>query len=219
VLYNPILNLLLPDASHIAVNLLFAGAVGWFAVRAGATADNLGLRPAMLGRGLAVGAIVVAAIGLAIAVVVALPATREFFADDRFRGVGAGEMIYEAALRIPLGTVAVEELAFRGALVGLLLRRWGVWQAATGAALLFGLWHAIPALDSIETNPAGDLAESGLAVAGGVVITVILTGLVGYGFTWLRFRGNSLVTPILAHVATNSFAYIAGWLVVSRGWA
>jgi len=40
---------------------------------------------------------------------------------------------------------------------------------------------------------------------------------VGYAFSWLRFVGNSLVSPILMHIATNSFGYLAGWLVVRWG--
>jgi membrane protease YdiL (CAAX protease family) len=219
ILYNPALNLLLPEAIHIVANLGFALLVVVLARKAGATLDNLGLRGDMVGRGLTIGVVVLAAIGAGIFLLTALPATREFFADDRFLGVGAREMVFEAAFRIPFGTVAFEELLFRGVVLGLLLRRWPIWAAATIAALLFGFWHVIPAFDAIDTNPAGDLIEGPIALAGSVLGTVAFTGLVGYGFTWLRFGGNSLLTPILAHIATNSFGYIAGWLVVSQGWA
>jgi membrane protease YdiL (CAAX protease family) len=127
-------------------------------------------------------------------------------------------MAYEVAVRIPLGTVAFEELLFRGVVLGLLLRRRPIWLAASISAVLFGLWHVIPAFDAINTNPAGDLVEGPIAVAASVLGTVGFTGLVGYGFIWLRFRGNSLLTPILAHIATNSLGFVAGWLVVSRSW-
>jgi membrane protease YdiL (CAAX protease family) len=219
VLYNPVLNLLLPESTHIVANLGFAVLVAVVARKGGATRDNLGLRRDMVGRGLAVGAVVLAAIGVGVVILTAVPATREFFADDRFVAVSPWEMVYEAAVRIPLGTAAVEELLFRGVLLGLLLRRRPVWAAATIAAVLFGFWHVIPAFDAINTNPAGDLVEGPLALAGSVLGTVAFTGLVAFGFTWLRFRGNSLLTPILAHVATNSFGYVAGWLVVSQGWS
>ena len=219
VLYNPLLNLLLPDAVHVVTNLALTALIGGLAWKAGATLDNLGLRADMLGRGLVVGAVFVIAIAAGVVVVTALPATREFFADDRFIGVGAGEMLYEAAVRIPFGTVLAEEFVFRGVILALLLRRSKVWIAATAAALLFGLWHVIPALDAIETNPAGDLVTGVWGVLGSVAGTVLFTALVGLGFTWLRFRGNSLITPVLAHIATNSFGYVAGWLVVTRAWA
>lgn len=217
-LYNPTVNLLLPDASHVPANLAVAGLLVWMAWKAGATLDNLGLRADMAGRGLLVGGIVAGVVAAGVVVTTAVPQTREFFADDRFIGVGTAEMMYEVLIRIPLGTVAAEELLFRGVVVGLLLRRWPLWVAATAAAVLFGLWHVIPVFDSIDTNPAGDLVSGPWAVFGSVAGTVLFTGFVGYGFTWLRFRGNSLVAPILAHVATNSFGYIAGWMVVTRAW-
>jgi membrane protease YdiL (CAAX protease family) len=52
----------------------------------------------------------------------------------------------------------------------------------------------------------------------GVIIAalaaVAATAIVGVGFLWLRLRANSTVAPILAHIATNSFALLAALLVV-----
>jgi membrane protease YdiL (CAAX protease family) len=219
VLYNPIVNLVIPETTHVMTNLVFVAVVGVLAWKAGANLDNLGLRVDMVGRGSAVGGVALAVIAVGVIALTALPGTREFFADDRFVGVGFGEMVYESVVRIPLGTVAVEELLFRGIVVGLLLRRWPIWVAASIAAVLFGLWHVIPTFDAIGTNPAGAFVDGPLAVAGSVLGAVIFTAFVGYLFTWLRFRGNSLVAPMLAHAATNSFGFVAGWLVVTQGWA
>lgn len=50
-------------------------------------------------------------------------------------------------MRIPLGAIALEEVAFRGVLPALFGggQRWR-WTAVLGAATLFGLWHAPPSL-------------------------------------------------------------------------
>jgi len=45
----------------------------------------------------------------------------------------------------------------------------------------------------------------------GVVSALAL--LVGIGFAWLRVRSDSLIAPMLAHLATNSLTYAAAWLV------
>jgi membrane protease YdiL (CAAX protease family) len=83
------------------------------------------------------------------------------------------------------------------------------------SSVLFGFWHVIPALDSIQTNPAGDLASGSVAVAGIVAGQVLATAAAGSVLAWLRFRANSLVAPITVHFAINSIAYMAGWLIVN----
>ena len=69
-------------------------------------------------------------------------------------------------------------------------------------ALLFGLWHLPPALR--------DASDKGAAGAVGVVVgTIAVTTVAGAAFAWLRLRSGSLVAPMMAHLATNSFAYAA----------
>ena len=218
-IYNPLLNLVLPSRSHVVANLLLGALIVFVALRSGATWDNLALRATAARRGLMVGLVVAVAIVAVIAILTLVPASRTFFADDRFRAMGLGEMLYESLVRIPFATALFEEVVFRGVVIGLLLRRLPIWQAITVGCVLFGIWHVLPSFDAIETNPAGDLADGPLAVTVGVLGTVAFTATVGAGFAWLRFRGNSIITPLLAHIATNSAGFIAGWLVVSNGWA
>jgi membrane protease YdiL (CAAX protease family) len=61
---------------------------------------------------------------------------------------------YQTLVRIPLGTVVLEEVAFRGVVLGLGGSAYGwVWATVLSAAL-FGMWHALPARDLVRLNPA-----------------------------------------------------------------
>lgn len=219
VFYNPISNRLLPPLLYVPANLTVAGVILALAIRSGMPADLFGVDRTRAGKGARVGLI---ASTVAVAAVVALafaPWSRAFFEDDRVAGVGVGEMLYQSLVRIPLGTALAEEVMFRGVLVGIFLLHFSVLRAAALSSVLFGLWHVLPTLSALETNPAGDLL-GGLtgatsAVAGGVTVTF----LAGMGFAWLRFRASSLLAPILVHAAINSTSYVAGWLIVRNGWS
>ena len=60
-------------------------------------------------------------VSMALAVAASVPALRGLFDDDRV-DVDAGSMLWRALVVIPLATVVMEELAFRGVLLGLLRR-------------------------------------------------------------------------------------------------
>lgn len=124
--------------------------------------------------------------------------------DDRV-DVSAGELALRVLVIIPLGTVLVEELAFRGVLHGALHRALPARVALGTGAILFGLWHVLPAATGGGIT-AGD--PSPVLLAGG---TFAATAVAGVGFEWLRTRSDSLVAPMLAHLATNSVTYAVAW--------
>ncbi len=99
---------------------------------------------------------------------------------------------------VVLGGVApiVEEVVFRGLLYGWLEGRWG-WRAALlVSALAFALAH-------YQWQAAG---WERLAYAAAVLPLGLL-------FSWLRWRTNSLVPSVVAHMVNNSFAVLsAAWL-------
>ncbi|MCP4967483.1 MAG: CPBP family intramembrane metalloprotease [bacterium] len=194
----------------VLVTVARSGGVGW---------DYLGLDSNHLGQGIKVGLVGAGVVAAGVLAAVALPFSREGFADDRFVGVGIGEMLYESLVRIPLGTALTEEIAFRGVLLGLLLMWFSPLKATLVAAALFGLWHVLPGLDALETNPAGDIGQGWLITTAGVAVQVAATAAAGMAFTWLRFRGRSLAAPFLVHWGLNASAYVAGWLVVRNSWA
>lgn len=211
VAYNPISNEILPPPAYVPANLAMAAIVTWVALRSGVSPQLAGLAPARIRRGVVVGgtASLVGIMGVAILAV--LPWSREFFVDDRFTDAGVIQAVYQTLIRIPIGTALVEELVFRGAVLGVLLLRFSILRAALLSSALFGLWHVLPTLEALETNPAGDLLGTAIGVAGGIVVT-FLAGLI---FVWLRMRARSLLAPILAHAALNSTAYLAGWWIVT----
>jgi len=190
----------LPGSTHFAANVAMTVVLAAGARRAGLTAADLGLARRDVGRGLRWGGTAFGAISAVLAVGAAIPATRGFFDDDA-SDVGTGAMLRRALIVIPIGTVVFEELAFRGVLLGFADRALGPMRSTIVVSVLFGLWHAPP------------LSDEGIAT---IVGTVAATTVAGFGFAWLRRRSASLLAPMLAHLATNSTAFVLSWLVVTR---
>jgi membrane protease YdiL (CAAX protease family) len=111
---------------------------------------------------------------------------------------------------IPLGTVLPEELAFRGLLLALLGRRYGVAAGTLLSSGLFGLWHVVASLGGGAANAAmvGVVGGDAAGTMVRVVVTVGFTSLAGVGFCWLRLRSGSLLAPILAHWTVNGLGVI-----------
>lgn len=216
-LHNVAVHRLLPAPADAALNLLTAAGLTAFTRRAGCSNDDLGIRAADAAGGLRLGlaAAAVAAGGAALGA--SLPATRPFFHDRRVTAVGRREAAYHLAVRIPLATAFAEELAFRGALLGLLQQRRSRAAAVGWSSLLFGASHALPTLNHYDGNPASGLvADPGMGRRIAVLGTMVSTTGAGCLFAWLRLRSRSLVAPVLAHAAINISAYLAGRWVVRR---
>ena len=81
----------------------------------GATANDLGLATRRLPDGLRWGAAVSAGLLTVYLIGLALPLTRELFNDYR-ADVGLSALLWRTLVAIPLGTVLMEEIAFRGVL-------------------------------------------------------------------------------------------------------
>ncbi|WP_067172318.1 CPBP family intramembrane glutamic endopeptidase [Microtetraspora niveoalba] len=163
------------------------------------------------GRGARLGGALAAGVAAVYAAGVACPRTRPVFLDERSLALSRARLLEEALVQVPVGTVLLEEVAFRGVLPELLGRSLPARTAEGAAALLFGLWHVLPAMDMARANPAlGHLASGSPVVSAGRVVagTVVSTTLAGLLFQELRRRGG-LLAPALTHVATNSFGYVA----------
>ena len=145
---------------------------------------------------------------------VLMPVFNEMYHDRRV-SAGALEWFYQAVVRIPLGTVLLEETAFRAVLPALFAARWGVLRGSVAASVCFGAWHVLPALGLNEVNPvATRLFGSGPAgVAAAVVFAVVSTAFVGLWWCWIRYRAGSVLATVIAHVASNSVAYTVAWVV------
>jgi uncharacterized protein len=206
VVSNVVSNRLWPQG-YVVWNLGMTAVLLAVARLAGLTLADLGLPGVRLRRGLTIGALAAAAVAGVYAVAVALPATRTAFVDER-GAVPLAAILFVALVRIPLGTVVLEELAFRGVLPALVGGGW--WRATLVSSGLFGLWHVLPSLGS------GSAVTSALGTSGAVVGTVIFTTAAGVVFrAWQRWSGH-LVTPMLLHAATNSLGALIAWWLSQR---
>jgi membrane protease YdiL (CAAX protease family) len=146
------------------------------------------------------------------------PPTRRFFRDDRVTQATPAQAAYELFVRIPIATAASEEVMFRSALEGILARNRSPLRAALISAPLFGIWHVLPALDRLHSNPGLSLVHRGgiKRRAAVVACTIGITATASLGFSWLRRRTGSVVAPILVHYGINAGGFAGGW-IASRG--
>ena len=174
----------------------------------GLAAADLGLArpawPAGLRWGAAAAAVVAAAYALAY---LAAPVRQAVPEGD---GTPGRAVLWAVLVVIPLGTVLPEELAFRGLLLALLDRRYGVLAGILLSSGLFGLWHIVASLGGGPVNAAMVDVVGGDAVGTvvRVVATVLFTTLGGVVLCWLRLRSGSLLAPILAHWTVNALGVI-----------
>lgn len=200
--WNVIGRPLTPSAAQFPGNLAVAGVVCVLAALSGLSAEDLGLARRHLASGARYG---MAVVGLVVAVLTAgalISPTALTSTPDAHMPVP--RMLLTTLIVIPLGTVAFEELAFRGLMFGALRRRFSTRSAVVVSSLLFGAWH----VDAVVRR-SGDPMHAVVAALG----TFIFTTLVGVGFCWLRLRSGSLLAPALAHVASNSLGLAAAVLL------
>lgn len=193
-----------PSGAHLVFNLSLAAVVTALGAWAQLSRVELGLDRTRLGAGLRLGLLAFAIVAVAIVGAALVSGGSGAFDDDRAR-VDAGAMVLRVLVIIPLGTVLVEELMFRGVLHGLLSRLTTATGALVVGAIVFGLWHVFPAWRAAE---GGALDRAGVAAG-----TLAATTAAGVVFVWLRARSGSVVAPMLAHLATNSVAYATAWVL------
>jgi CAAX protease family protein len=213
---NAATNVLIPPPLYVFAALLLALLVVLIAVRVGGcSARDLGLDREQLGHGLRLGAAAAAVLAVVLTVGAVMPATRDLYADRRVDQHSVTLLLYHALVRIPLGTVVLEETLFRGVLLGLPLRRWSPRVAVAFSSVLFGLWHLLPARNVSGFNPVVATATQGtLRQVLLIVLAVAATALAGAVFCWLRLRARSLAAPAMLHLAGNSLAYLLAWIVL-----
>ena len=195
-----------------------AGLVIW-ARADGLSWSQLGLGRDRLGAGCrwALGVIGVVAGGYAVGVL--LPLTRPAFQDDRYH-LPLPDVLGSAFVVIPLGTVVLEELAFRSVLWGVFSRHLRPWQVLVGTSLLFGCWHVLPTVGGGTTNRGVSEAVGGAGSAVLVAGTVALTTVRGLVFGELRRRSGSVLASAGAHWATNALGVLFGlvaWRIEGEG--
>ena len=197
-----------PFAVVVAVVLLgFARAVD------GRTWEDLGLARRHLARGLVWGFALIGIVLVVYLVAVAIPGTRELFKDDRVKGWSFGRTLEAVFVRVPLGTVLLEEVAFRAVLPATIAARTTRRWAVGASAALFGFWHVLP---SIGLGHRNQVAQDTIGAAPGwvpVALAVVSTAAVGIWFSFLRNKSKSLLTPMALHWSTNALGYLFAYFV------
>ena len=192
----------------IVVALAAAAALLVVGRRSGLTWAQIGFSPATWRRGLlwALAAFVVVVVTYAVLLTTPLDVLLD---DDRY-DEGWRQAWLSALVVIPLGTVLWEEIGFRGVLWAQLRERWSTQVATVVSSLLFGVWHALPALRFADANQAaGSVADAQTATIGTVVVTIAATAVGGVILCEVRRRSDSLLAPIGLHWAVNGVGVIA----------
>ncbi len=192
-----------------AVNACAAAIALGAAAAAGLTADDLGLSQDKLRPGLRRGAAAAAPVVTAFALAALTPATRPLLNDERVASLTNRQLAYQVLLRIPVGTVAWEEIAFRGVLQAALRRVLAEPAATAVASVTFGLWHIRPTAEALALNRLAPTRGARIAA-----VTAVAAGTAAAGalLSVLRERSGSLVAPVLVHLAANSTAPLASAL-------
>jgi membrane protease YdiL (CAAX protease family) len=211
---NIISNEVLDPAWHIPFHLGILGIALVIARAAGTTWTAMGLRPDRAVRGLKVGGVVSGVIAAAIIVAIAIPQTRELFLDDRIIDASVASVLFQALIRVPLATALYEEVLFRGIVFGMLMHRGKPLTAGILTSVLFGLWHILPTLDTIQMNPAGDVFAGIPGITVAIVGSVLGTAGAGLGFLLVRLYANSTWASVLMHIGTNSAAMLGSLFVI-----
>lgn len=187
--------------SYVVVNVAATGLLLMAARAAGISWEELGLARRRVPAGMRWGGLCSAVVAVGCASALAIPAVRPLFADARLAGADGAQVAYQVLVRIPLGTVLWEEVAFRGVLLAALTRMVSPPAAIGASAVVFGFWHVRPTLSAVAAN---DLAGGPVARFLVVLLGCAVTAGAGCLFAWLRVRSGSLLAPVLLHLATNT---------------
>ena len=180
--------------------------------------QQLGLAPSTYITGLLWAAGAVGAVLAVYLIGLALPFTRKFFLDERAGEQSGTELIRNALVVVPFGTVLLEEVAFRSVLFAMVASRYGTAWAVTVSSVDFGLWHILPSLVMHESNAGvGELLGSGMRARVLAVLTsVVGTGAAGVLFCLLRVWSGSLFAPMGLHWALNGLGFVFTWGIYRR---
>jgi membrane protease YdiL (CAAX protease family) len=172
--------------------------------------EALGLRREGALRGALVGLLtggLVAAISVAVLrsapVIIGRPISYEPLLD-----VTGDQLARHIALFLPLGAVLPEEVAFRGTILGALVRRGGARFAAVGSAVAFALWHATVGLVTVGETTLGPPSPLFVPAFGAVLVVLFVGGAI---MAVLRLVTGALSAPIAAHWAFNAVILVGLW--------
>lgn len=194
------------DRGYISRNVVAAALLVAVARGRGLTWDELGLGRAGLRSGWRWGSAIAGAVGGAVAVSAVLGRRRSFgrrMLSDRRADLDDRQLAWQTLVRIPIGTAAFEEVAFRG-VVHAMFARSARWPAAmAGSSAAFGLWHVGPTLAALRHN---EVAQHPVGPVAGAVVATTVAGL---ALGVLRNVGGHVLPCWLAHWTSNAVGLLA----------
>lgn len=208
-------------ALNVTDNLVSAGlwlapaaavALLGFARWRGLSWKQLGLGRDRIRAGSIWAAAAIAVVALVYLAGVLLPQTRPAFLDARYHLSVTGALMV-ALVVIPVGTILLEEVAFRSVLWGMLSRHMSAWRVLAVSSALFGLWHVLPSLHLASANRGVGEMVSGAGASRGIIVvlgTVAFTALGGVVAGELRRRSGSVLASAGMHWATNALGVLFG---------
>jgi len=206
-----ILNNLVAAWAYVPTCVVATAVLLVLARRSGSEWADLGLARGTLRRGARWAGIEVLIVALLYLVVLTAPAVRGSLIDARASDLTASAVVYAALVRVPVATVLLEEIGFRGVLWAQVTRLRGTTWATAVSSALFALWHVVPATRLTHANVTVGYLAGVLGVTATVVTALVASGLAGAFLCELRRRSDSLLAPIGLHLATNTFAYLAAF--------
>ena len=213
---NVMSNRILPSWAYVPWNLSMAFVLLGIAYRGGAGPVAVGLGIRHWHRPVGVGLLLFGGTALLFALGMIVPATQSAFIDTRIGDADVAQMLWVVLVQIPLGTVVLEEVAFRGVLPALMgaspAIRWR-WIPVLGASFLFGLWHILPSIGIDNANAAvgGALGHNQALTT---TLAVVSMTIAGVAMCALAHLGKGIKTTMLLHWATNSLGFVAAWFVL-----
>jgi membrane protease YdiL (CAAX protease family) len=192
----------LGEGTGLAVSVLLVVVVLAWARGAGMTWTELGFGPGNPVRS--------ALIGLLAAVIIVTPALL-FIRFPPIFGTpvtyGPAALLTDSALAqrvlvlMPLDTAIPEEIAFRGVLLGALLRRHTAVSAVLLAAVPFTLWHLVIVGRTLGLTNLAEQPPYALLGFLGALVAVFVGALI---FGWLRIATGHLAASMTAHWGFNA---------------
>src|SRR5258706_878773 len=147
-------------------------------------------RSSLIGAGIGLGLAAVVLLALEVGAQLGTPITYQ-----PLRGASIAAVLTHALVGVPLQTAIPEELAFRGLMLGLLMRKLTPWRATLVTSALFVAWHVVVQVQTLAvtnfTSPWQIVPAMGLAFAG------LFAG--GVIFALLRFRTRNRARAVVAH--------------------
>ena len=217
LLYGTVLARLVPRRYHMLLNLGIAMVAITLGFGFGLTPKDMGIAITTITSGILIAVAASLIILVATLIIAVIPPLRRYFLGDNLSNASGKLIAFEAGIRIPFSTALIEEVLFRGVLLGLLLSHHSSIVALLYASVVFGLWHIFPTIATLEQNDATvkAIANKKHRKYAGVVGTVIITGVAGLLFGYLRILANSIIAPWLVHWTINASG-VAGIYVARK---